>query len=296
MKDGPETLHHGYASSCPGQPPPCRDPRLSLPGGPHTPQPGDSRVPLAPTCGQRPGLRLPVTHPAKGRAGLGWDFPEERTQGSWSIQWPPAPPTTLAAAQVIQGPQAGGHHSPLCPCLPSPHRSEGQCPWGPGLETLLLPPGLGFNPPALPSRAPWGWWRGLHFMSGRKRLLLLWQLGEFWLGPVGHTTSAEQGPYPSPLQSSLHPPCSPCPGTKRPTGNESAEGFAGCARAAGSSASLPSAQPAPCAGRQPSTGTSSSRRGCWLPKTCARPVEDHPPREESTPPSLPRPPADTSIR
>lgn len=57
-------------------------------------------------------------------------------------------------------------------------------------------------------------------MSGRKRLLLLWQLGESWLGPVGHTTSAEQGPYPSPLQSFLHPPRSPCPGTKRPTGNE----------------------------------------------------------------------------
>lgn len=136
----------------------------------------------------------------------------------------------------------------------------------------------------------------MRFMSGRKRLLLLWQLGEFWLGPVGHTTSAEQGPYPFPLQSSLHPPRSPCPGTKRPTGNEIAEGFAGRAWAAGSSASPPGAQPAPCAGRQPSTGTSSSRRGCWLPKTCARPVEDHPPREESTPPSLPRPPADTSVR
>ena len=208
---------------------------------------------------------------------------------------------------MIQGPQAGGHHSPLCPCLPSPHRSEGQCPWDPSLQSFPLPPGLSLNPPSLPSSSPWGWWRGLHFMSGRKRLLLLWQLGEFWLdplGPLGRATSAEQGPYPSPLQSSLHPPCSPCAWTKCPTGNERGKGFAGRAwagaravvRAAGSSPSPPGAQPAPCAGRRPSTETSSSRRGCWPLKTCAKPIEDHLPREESTPLSLLRPPADTSVR
>ena len=70
MKDGPGTMAHGYASSCPGQPPPSRDPHLTLPGGPHTPHPENSRVLLAPTCGQRPGPMLPVTPcPAKGRAG-----------------------------------------------------------------------------------------------------------------------------------------------------------------------------------------------------------------------------------
>lgn len=183
------------------------------------------------------------------------------------------------------------------PCVPACPVRTGQkaSVLGAPACSFPLPSGLSFNPPALPSSSPWGWWRGLRFMSGRKRLLLLWQQGEFWLdplGPLGCATSAKQGPYPSPPQSSLHPPCSPCPWTKHPTGNERGKGFAGCARAgaravvraAGASPSPPAPQPAPCAGRQPSTGISSSRRGCWLLKTCAKPVEDHPPREESTPP------------
>lgn len=84
-------------------------------GSSHTPAWGQQGTPGSHLWPEEPGDGPEAAcHPcpAKGRA-VPWDFPEERTRGSWSIQWPPAPATTLAAAQVIQGPQAGGHHSPV---------------------------------------------------------------------------------------------------------------------------------------------------------------------------------------
>ena len=124
-------LPGGMATPCPGLPAPFQDPDLPLPGGPHPPQPvraepGENGEPLAPVCGQRPGPMLPVTpHPSRGRACppgtthqqvLGRTF-LKRGSGVPVLDSSPTP--TPRAAQTIQGPQAGGHHSPCAPIRPA---------------------------------------------------------------------------------------------------------------------------------------------------------------------------------
>ena len=109
-----------------------------------------------------------------------------------------------------------------------------------------------------------------------------------------HLPSRVPTPPHSRALSTLH--AAPAAWTKRPTGNERGKGFAGRAWAGARAVVAPGPlHPRPALSLLLVQGDSPAQGGCWPLKTCAKPTEDHPPREESTPLSLLRPPADTSI-